>query len=108
MYRRIALISEHASPLAALGGVDSGGQNVYVAQLAQHLAMLGYSVDVLTRKDGMTLAHTVEWEKRVRVVHIPAGPAAPVRKEDLLPYMDEFTTNVVNLIRREGAYDLIH
>jgi hypothetical protein len=28
---RIALISEHASPLAALGGVDSGGQNVYLA-----------------------------------------------------------------------------
>jgi len=29
--RRIALISEHASPLASIGSVDSGGQNVYVA-----------------------------------------------------------------------------
>ena len=33
--KRIALISEHASPLAMLGGVNSGGQNVYVGQLAQ-------------------------------------------------------------------------
>ena len=32
---RIALISEHASPLAALGGTDAGGQNVYVAQVAR-------------------------------------------------------------------------
>ena len=30
MKKAIALISEHASPLASLGGVDSGGQNVYV------------------------------------------------------------------------------
>ena len=28
---RIALVSEHASPLAAIGGVDAGGQNVHVA-----------------------------------------------------------------------------
>ena len=27
---RVAMISEHASPLAVLGGVDAGGQNVYV------------------------------------------------------------------------------
>lgn len=32
---RIALISEHASPLAAAGGVDAGGQNIYVAQVAR-------------------------------------------------------------------------
>jgi len=34
---RIAMISEHASPLAGLGGADGGGQNVYVAQVARHL-----------------------------------------------------------------------
>jgi hypothetical protein len=48
---RIALISEHASPLAALGGVDSGGQNVYVAHLARRLAGRGHEVEVLTRRD---------------------------------------------------------
>ncbi len=31
---RIAMISEHASPLAALGGVDAGGQNAHVAELS--------------------------------------------------------------------------
>lgn len=35
------MISEHASPLAALGGADAGGQNVHVAALAAALARRG-------------------------------------------------------------------
>lgn len=31
MKKRIVLISEHASPLAAIGGADAGGQNIAVA-----------------------------------------------------------------------------
>lgn len=31
---KIDMVSEHASPLAALGGPDSGGQNVHVGALA--------------------------------------------------------------------------
>jgi hypothetical protein len=42
MALKIASISEHASPLALTGGVDAGGQNVYVAHVARHLAALGY------------------------------------------------------------------
>ena len=48
---RVAMISEHASPLACLGGADAGGQNVYVGQLARHLARRGWQVDVFTRRD---------------------------------------------------------
>ena len=46
MTRRIAMISDHASPLATLGGTDAGGQNVYVAHVARHLAAGGSRVDV--------------------------------------------------------------
>ena len=35
MTLHVALVSEHASPLAAVGGTDAGGQNVHVAALAQ-------------------------------------------------------------------------
>ena len=48
--QRIALISEHASPLANAGSVDSGGQNVYVGQLASHLALRGFDVDIFSRR----------------------------------------------------------
>ena len=51
MKHRLLWISEHASPLALLGGADGGGQNVYVDQIAKHLASSGQEVDILTRRD---------------------------------------------------------
>ena len=107
MLRRIALISDHASPLAAAGGVDSGGQNIYVAQVSRHLASLGYQIDVFTRRDSPLLAEVVQWGD-VRVFHVPAGPAHFVRKEDLLPTMTEFAAYVEQVCMREGPYDLVH
>jgi D-inositol-3-phosphate glycosyltransferase len=107
MIKRIAMISDHASPLALLGGVDSGGQNVYVGQVAKNLAHMGYQVDVFTRKDNPLLPEVVEWENGVQVIHVPAGPPQYVRKEDLPPYMDEFTDYMIRYC--EGRpYDLIH
>lgn len=109
MTRRIALISEHASPLAVLGGVDSGGQNVYVNQLARHLAAMGYHVDVFTRRDSSQTPEIVEYVKGVRVIHVPAGPAEVIPKEKLLPYMGDFTAYMLQFCRRRGhTYDLIH
>jgi D-inositol-3-phosphate glycosyltransferase len=107
--KRIAMISEHASPLAILGGVDAGGQNVYVGQLARHLVALGYEVDILTRRDSPLLPETAEWVRGVRIVHVPAGPPEFVRKEDLLSHMEEFTHNVLRLARRQRrSYALAH
>ena len=48
---RIDMVSEHASPLAVLGDVDAGGQNVHVAQLAAAIARRGAQVVVHTRRD---------------------------------------------------------
>lgn len=109
MSRRIALISEHASPLGILGGVDSGGQNVYVGQLAKHLAEAGYRIDVFTRRESELLPETAEWVNGVRIIHVPAGPPTYVRKEDLLPHMGEFTEFMLKYCRRQREpYDLIH
>src|SRR3954471_4819278 len=109
MSRRIAMISEHASPLATLGGVDSGGQNVYVGQVARNLATFGYEVDVFTRRDSTLLPESVEWSPGVRIVHVPAGPAEFVAKEDLLPFMPDFSEWVLRYARRQRqGYDLAH
>ena len=109
MKKRLALISEHASPFGVLGGVDSGGQNVYVGQLAKHLAAMGYAVDVFTRRDHTLLPEIAEWVEGVRLIHVPAGPAVPIRKEDLLPLMEEFTAYVLQFCKCQSiSYDLIH
>jgi glycosyltransferase involved in cell wall biosynthesis/phosphoheptose isomerase len=107
MSRRIAMISEHASPLATLGGVDAGGQNVYVAQVARALAALGDRVDVFTRRDDPSLPPTVDFARGVRVIHVPAGPPEPIAKEELLPAMGEFATWMRDRFRR-SSYDLVH
>ncbi|MBV9962824.1 MAG: glycosyltransferase family 1 protein [Parafilimonas sp.] len=107
--KRIAFISEHASPLATLGGVDNGGQNVYVAELSKALALKGYSVDVFTRKDNPEIDDVVNWLPNVRVINVKAGPEQFVEKEKLLCYMDEFTRNMLCFMKEEGLrYDLMH
>jgi D-inositol-3-phosphate glycosyltransferase len=88
--RRVAMISEHASPLAMLGGVDAGGQNTHVAELAMALAERGHEVRVYTRRDDPGLADEVRLADGVCVEHVPAGPAERVPKDDLLPYMGDF------------------
>ena len=105
---RVAMISEHASPLASLGGADSGGQNVYVGQIAQHLAAYGHQVDVFTRRNSADLPEHVQLRRGLRVIHVPAGPAKPLRKEDLLPWMDDFSQFVQQFCLREANYDLVH
>jgi glycosyltransferase involved in cell wall biosynthesis len=88
---KVDLISEHADPLAAVGGVDSGGQNVYVAALALALADRGHQVVVHTRRSSRTQPRSVRLEPGVVVEYVPAGPAAHVPKDELPPYMPEFT-----------------
>lgn len=107
--KRIAMISEHASPLETGGGIDAGGQNVYVRLLSTHLAALGYSVDVFTRRDQPDLPEVVSWLDGVRVVHVAAGPPAYVRKEDLLTHMEEFTASMRCFMRQQSQpYDILH
>jgi len=87
---RIALISEHASPLATLGGEDVGGQNTHVAELSAALAAQGHDVRVYTRRDDPALPTTVALPGGGSVVHVPAGPPAAIPKDALLPHMNEF------------------
>ncbi|GLY47838.1 glycosyltransferase [Lentzea sp. NBRC 102530] len=88
---RIAMVSEHASPLAALGGADAGGQNVHVAALAAALVRRGHEVSVFTRRDARELPRRVGTPDGYDVVHVDAGPARHVPKDDLLPHMTDFS-----------------
>jgi D-inositol-3-phosphate glycosyltransferase len=87
---RIAMVSEHASPLATLGSVDAGGQNVHVAALASALGRDGHDVRVYTRRDAKCLPARVEMAEGVTVVHVDAGPPTEVPKDDLWSVMPEF------------------
>lgn len=109
MKNRIAIISEHASPIAELGGADGGGQNVYVAEIATQLAQKGYTVDIYTRWENYNLPRMVNYRPGVRVIHMEAGPIEVIAKEELLPYMDDFANEMRRFIYEEQVtYNLIH
>ncbi|MFE9873138.1 glycosyltransferase [Micromonospora sp. NPDC005686] len=87
---RIAMISAHADPLAALGEEEAGGQHTHVAELASALTHAGHDVRVYTRRDSPALPEAVPAPDGYQVCHVPAGPARRVPKDELLPYMGEF------------------
>jgi D-inositol-3-phosphate glycosyltransferase len=87
---RIAMVSEHASPLAAVGGVDAGGQNVHVLELGTALAAAGHEVTVWTRRADDRTPDAVPLRPGLTVRTVTAGPAAPVPKDRLVPYLPAF------------------
>lgn len=103
----IAMVSEHASPLAVLGGVDAGGQNVHVAELSAALVRAGHRVTVFTRRDDAFVASRVVMPSGVAVVQVDAGPARPIPKDDLLPYMDTFAVQLTAAFARLSP-DIVH
>lgn len=110
------MISFHTSPLATLGGKDTGGMNVYVREIARELGRRNIHVDIFTRSNGK---HCLRIDPRlgqnVRVIHVPAGPEAPVSKNDLFQYvpaftewMCEFNSETENSELGTRNYDIIH
>src|SRR3712207_9020098 len=87
---RIAMISEHASPLADGGDATGGAQQRHVADLSRALAELGHEVRVYPRRDSPDLASVVATAEGVRVVHVPAGPAERLPADLLLAHMGDF------------------
>jgi glycosyltransferase involved in cell wall biosynthesis/phosphoheptose isomerase len=104
---KVAMVSEHASPLAALGGVDAGGQNVHVAALATEMGRQGAHVVVHTRRDDPRLPRRVRLAPGAVVDHVPAGPTEPIPKDELLPYMDAFAADLAAQWHEERP-DVVH
>lgn len=101
------MVSEHASPLAVLGGVDAGGQNVHVDALSRALAGRGHEVVVHTRRDDPTLPATVDLAPGLTVHHVDAGPARHVPKDALGPYLPQFAAQLTRYWH-DWRPDVIH
>ncbi len=107
----IAMLSVHTCPLAALGGKETGGMNVYVRELSRELARRGHRVDIFTRSQDPSVPHIEVGGlgPGADVFHIPAGPEAPYDKRRLFDYLPEFVRGVQDFAEREGIrYDLYH
>jgi D-inositol-3-phosphate glycosyltransferase len=104
---RIAMVSEHASPLAAVGGVDAGGQNVHVLELGTALAAAGHDVTVWTRRADEHTPDTVTVRPGMVVRTVTAGPPSPVPKDELVPYLPALA-DVLGTDWRAQRPDVVH
>jgi D-inositol-3-phosphate glycosyltransferase len=106
---RVAVLSVHTCPLAAPGGKETGGMNVYVRETARELARMGAHVDVFTRSQNSTIPRVVQMGQGARVIHLPAGPEAPMPREAVHQHLDQFVAGVDAFRWDQGLdYDLIH
>ena len=103
----IALISVHGDPAIEVGGEEAGGQNVYVRQVGEALAALGWKVDLFTRKSRGDAATIVPHSEHCRTIRLTAGPEAFVPRDELFQYLPDFVTEFKKYLQRE-RYPLIH
>ena len=109
MSLRVAILSVHTCPLAALGGKETGGMNVYVRETARELARMRMSADIFTRSQNAAIPRVVQLAEGVRVVHLAAGPQAPMARERVFDHLDEFVDGVEAFRIATGVeYDLVH
>lgn len=100
---RIALVSTHGYVAASppLGAADTGGQVVYVLELARKLALLGYQIDIWTRQfNGQPQLEAVA--DRVRIIRMPCGGDAFVPKEYLCDFLPEWVEHALKFIEKHG------
>jgi D-inositol-3-phosphate glycosyltransferase len=109
MRLRVAVLSVHTCPLAALGGKQTGGMNVYVREVGRELGRMGVGVDVFTRSQDPSIPRVVELGPGARVVHLRAGDEAPIARERVVEHLDEFVDGVDAWRMTHGLdYDLVH
>ncbi len=108
--QRIAMLTVHTSPLAAMGGKKTGGMNVYIREVAQEFARQGITVDIFTRR----VAPVQEYidyglGDGIRVININAGPAAVLAPNDVYPHVSQFTAGVIAFATRQNIqYRIIY
>src|SRR4051794_34313411 len=101
------MVSANASPLTPPGDGDAGGQNVQVGALAVALAHRGHEVTVHTRRDDLDSPDSVPYAPGVTVEHVRAGPALPIARDELLPYLPEFAERLAGH-RNTRPPDVVH
>ncbi len=112
-YKHIAMLSTHGyfDPIPTLGITDTGGQVVYVLELAKALARKGIKVDIFTRWFDKTKAQIdpVPDCPDVRVIRIPCGEWEFVPKEFIYDLLPELSSNMIRFISKNNLqYDLYH
>lgn len=109
MARRAMIISIHGDPLAELGGIQSGGQNIYVRQVALGLQQLDWEVDVFTHWQDNNVEPQVRLGPKGSVIRLAAGRKEFIPKDELYGYVQHFVRELKEYLNwSKKRYDIIH
>ncbi len=111
--KNIAMLSTHGyfDPVPQLGRTDTGGQVVYVLELAKAFSLMGYKVDIFTRwfDKNKKQIDPVPGVENVNVIRIPAGNWEFIPKEFIYDILHELSNNMIEFIKKNNLdYDLYH
>ncbi|MFM5999224.1 MAG: glycosyltransferase family 4 protein [Dolichospermum sp.] len=107
--KHIALISVHGDPAIEIGREEAGGQNVYVRQVGEALAQLGWQVDMFSRRISADQETIVEHNSNCRTIRLTAGPVEFVSRDYGFQYLPEFVDQLIKFQKEAGInYDLVH
>ncbi len=107
---RILMLSLHGYLAAEpeLGLPDTGGQVVFVLELAKQFGQLGYEVDIVTRRFEAQ-PEVDDMGGGLRVWRIPFGGEDFIRKEDMHDHLDEFAARFSDELHERGIrYDFLN
>ncbi len=106
---RIAVLSMHTSPLAPLGGRETGGMNVYILETTKKLTELGVMVDIFIRRDNSSSPDIEFINERARLIRISAGPESRVEKELMSKFTSDFSRGInIWANTNQKTYDVLH
>lgn len=107
LQERVMFISVHGDPLDSLGGVQSGGQNVYVRELAKVLDTRGVAVDVFTHHSNPASPKVESFGSCSNVIRLSAGFKGFLPKRKMFAMLPRFTKEIRQRAN-EAKYALIH
>ncbi|NJK28818.1 MAG: glycosyltransferase family 1 protein [Acaryochloris sp. RU_4_1] len=106
---RIALVSVHGDPAIEIGAEEAGGQNVYVRQVGEALAQLGWQVDMFTRQADLHKPERVQHQANCRTIRLRAGPTEFISRDEIFEYLPKFVDQLLGFQAQEGIqYPLVH
>src|SRR6202165_5361089 len=105
----LAIVSLHASPVAALGAGENGGMNVYVRAVCEELSRRGIDTEVFARRSSEQGPDRVRLAERSWVTRLAVGPAEDIEEARLFDLLPDFSEAILaEQRRRRAGFSLVH
>jgi D-inositol-3-phosphate glycosyltransferase len=106
--KKVIFISDHGDPLAKPGGIQSGGQNIYVKEVVHVLEAFGFVADVFTHWSDPAVPQIEGIGKKSRVIRLDAGKKGFQPKQQMYAMLPRFIKDLTAFMQSPHKYCLIH